>query len=134
MDNILGYYSNGAIRIWKGNRYYEFIAFQDCKECNGRGYFEGAIYSGAKYIQCEACALKHGDIYALEDRAKELQSEVKKILKQEGMKIPAQGRLSQKAFAFCQDFNINHPLAKEYRSLLRKAWQEKPTYKECENE
>jgi len=129
MDNILGYYSNGAIRISKGH--YEFIAFIDCLDCEGKGYFKKNKYSWSEKIQCPTCALRHGDIYALKDRTRKLQSAVKRILRQEEMKIPARGRLTKEQLDFCQDFNINHPLAKEYRSLLRKAWQEKPTYKEA---
>ena len=116
-------YITGATIYQGDSSWQKFVAFQDCDKCNGKGYQESQKYGYSyrtKKNQCVDCAIRHGSprFFNAHSVYKDIEREAKKV-----MPCAQSEKLTgTEKFNKVESFNIDHPLAIQYRQLLKSVW------------
>lgn len=144
---VLGTYSNGAVKIgykdWKGHEYNTHIVFIDCPDCKGTGIvtlektslewrkvkrkWEQYLRVSTEQIECSACKSRFADKATLKTAIEGVITSVKGELS-----IARQIGKDVKDSAYIESFNVDNPLAREYRRLLKAWWSyQEPEFTPC---
>lgn len=150
---IIGHYSNGAVRLAEyidmgGRPHGLHIAYPDCPDCKGAGVIKverqemrqvrikrrwvDKLFTYQKELPCPTCKERVGDKVALKARIQNVIQQVEADVhtyapsgKYRGITVD---RLTQEPVSL-EDYNVNSPLAKEYRRLLKAWWAyQEPEY------
>lgn len=150
---IIGHYSNGAVRLAEyidmgGRPHGLYTAFPDCPNCKGMGIvtFETTemqfVRKGRKYIQtfvpvthtkkCQTCLTRIGDKETIKAHIQNVIAQVEAEVHTYALGGKYKGITVDKCTGepvSLEDYNVNNPLAQEYRRLLKAWWSyQEPEY------